>query len=77
MTIQDADQELCRHRNLALTAYGNRLLAGGADVDDEQFRAGMLTYARTLEAWRTAAIYRIRQMMNAATIQCDQSAAIH
>jgi hypothetical protein len=41
MTIQDANDELCRHRNLALTAYGNRLLAGGADVDDEKFRANM------------------------------------
>ena len=62
---------------IALTAYGNRLLAGGADVDDEKFRANMLAYACELEAWRTAAMSRITQIVNAATIERDQSAAVH
>jgi hypothetical protein len=77
MTIDEANAELCRHRNLALIKYANDLIADGADVDDDEFRRKMLRYARSLEFWRTASMSRIKQVINAARIQRDQSAAVH
>jgi hypothetical protein len=66
-TIDEANAELCRHRNLALTAYANRLLARGLDVDGEEFRKSMLRYAGELETWRMSALQEIACAIGAMT----------
>ncbi|WP_439407429.1 hypothetical protein ACNJX9_39440 [Bradyrhizobium sp. DASA03076] len=65
MTLDEANAELCRHRDLALTAYGHRLLAQGADIHGEEFRADLAKYAGELEAWRRKAMDRLRQFVQA------------
>jgi hypothetical protein len=65
-TIDEANAELVRHRNLALTDYANRLLADGADIDGDEFRVRMLEYASTVEKWRCDSIDHIRQVIKAA-----------
>jgi hypothetical protein len=65
MTIDDADVELRRHRDAALTRHANHLLAGGADVDGEEFRTKMIFYARDLEKWRRDAMDRLRRLIKA------------
>ena len=65
MTLDQANDELVRCRNAALTSYGNRLLAAGSDVDDEEFRSTMVSYARTLEKWRHEAMDRLRRLVEA------------
>jgi hypothetical protein len=65
MMLDQANDELCRHRNAALTNYGRRLLEAGADFDGEQFRADMIEYATTLERWRLDSIDIIRQVIEA------------
>jgi hypothetical protein len=66
MTLDQANDELVRHRNAALTGYGNKLLAAGSDVDDQEFRTKMVSYARDLERWRRDAMDHIRQVIKAA-----------
>lgn len=61
--LDEANAELCRHRDLALTAYARRLLARGADIDGEEFRADLSKYAGELEAWRSKAMDRMRQFV--------------
>ncbi|MCK1314978.1 hypothetical protein [Bradyrhizobium sp. 23] len=63
--LDEANAELCRHRDLALTAYARRLLARGADIDGEEFRADLSKYAGELEAWRSKAMDRLRQFVEA------------
>lgn len=65
--LDDANAELCRHRDLALTAYARRLIAGGADIDGEEFRAALRKYAVELEAWRSKAMDGLRQFVQAMT----------
>ena len=65
--LDEANAELCRHRDLALTAYARRLLARGADIDGEEFRADLSKYAGELEAWRSKAMDRLRQFVEAMT----------
>lgn len=59
MTFEQAQAELVRHRDLALTAHGNTLLGRGLSVDSEEFRKSMLEYAGTLETWRFNALRKI------------------
>jgi hypothetical protein len=73
--LDEANAELCRHRDLALTAYARRLLAGGADIDGEEFRAALRKYAVELEAWRSKAMERLRQFVEAMTER--PSATLH
>ncbi|MGY3354721.1 MULTISPECIES: hypothetical protein [unclassified Bradyrhizobium] len=63
--LDQANAELCRHRDLALTAYARRLLARGEDIDGEEFRAALSKYAGELEAWRTKAMDALRQFVEA------------
>jgi hypothetical protein len=63
--LDDANAELCRHRDLALTAYAQRLLARGAEIDGEEFRANLSKYAGELEAWRSKAMEGLRQFAEA------------
>jgi hypothetical protein len=65
MTIDQANAELCWHRDRALTSYANGLIADGASVDDEIFRRKMIGYARSLEFWRTTAMSRLRELVRA------------
>lgn len=65
MTLDEANAELCRHRDLALTAYARQLLARGADIDGEEFRADLAKYAGELEAWRSKAMDHLRQFVEA------------
>jgi hypothetical protein len=48
MTLDQAELILIEARNVALTAWGNRLLDG---VADPAFAAKLIKYARELEAW--------------------------
>ena len=73
--LDEANAELCRHRDLALTAYARRLLARGADVDGEEFRAALRKYAVELEAWRSKAMDGLRQFVEAMTER--PSATLH
>ncbi|MCK1565614.1 hypothetical protein IVB08_16865 [Bradyrhizobium sp. 173] len=73
--LDEANAELCRHRDLALTAYARRLLAAGADIDGEEFRADLRKYAVELEAWRSKAMDRLRQFVEAMTER--PSATLH
>jgi len=73
--LDDANAELCRHRDLALTAYAQQLLARGADIHGEQFRADLAKYAGELEAWRRKAMDRLRQFVEAMTER--PSATLH
>ncbi|MBP0112281.1 hypothetical protein [Bradyrhizobium vignae] len=67
MTLDEANAELCRHRDLALTAYAHRLLAQGADIHGKEFRADLAKYAGELEAWRSKAMDRLRQFVETMT----------
>jgi hypothetical protein len=67
MTFKEAQSELIRHRNLALTAHGNTLLDRGLDVDGEEFRKSMLRYAGELETWRMSALQEIARAIGAMT----------
>jgi hypothetical protein len=71
--LDEANAELCRHRDLALTAYARRLLARGAD--GEEFRAALRKYAVELEAWRSKAMDSLRQFVEAMTER--PSATLH
>jgi hypothetical protein len=73
--LDEANAELCRHRDLALTAYARRLLARGGDIDGEEFRAALRKYAVELEAWRSKAMDRLRQFVEAMTER--PSATLH
>ena len=68
MTIDEANAELCRHRDAALVAHGNTLLGRGMSVDDEAFRRSMLDYAGELETWRWNAMMRIRRLVQPAMV---------
>lgn len=63
--LDEVNAELCRHRDLALTAYARRLLAQGADIDGEEFRADLSKYAIELEVWRNKALDVLRQFVEA------------
>ncbi|WP_409189842.1 hypothetical protein [Bradyrhizobium sp. RDM4] len=63
--LDEANAELCRHRDLALTAYAQRLLAGGADIDGQAFREALRKYAIELEVWRSKAMDGLRQFVEA------------
>jgi hypothetical protein len=75
--IDEADSELRRYRDAALTNYARCLVAAGADVDGAEFRTAMLKYGRQVEAWRIAGLSRIKRFVNAGTVQRDDSAAVH
>lgn len=66
MTLDEADAKLCRYRDAALTIYARRLLAGGSDIDGQQFRSDLIAYATTLERWRRDAVDHIRDVVRAA-----------
>jgi hypothetical protein len=63
MTFAEAQVELIRHRNLALTAHGNALLGRGMDIDSEEFRKSMLRYAGDLEEWRWCALRDLARLV--------------
>ena len=67
MTMAETNEELCRHRNLALTKYGNALLDRGFDVDGEEFRELMLSFAADAERWRMWALQKIAARTFGAT----------
>ncbi len=66
MTLDQAELILIEARNVALTAWGNRLLDG---VADPAFAAKLIKYARELEAWRISAMTRICRVVEAALIE--------
>ncbi|MHC2619432.1 hypothetical protein ACVIW2_001464 [Bradyrhizobium huanghuaihaiense] len=65
MTINEANEELCRHRDAALTAFGSQLADAGVDIAGERFRTEMSDYAARLEAWRHEALIRIGKRIGA------------
>ncbi|WP_338688452.1 hypothetical protein V5279_23890 [Bradyrhizobium sp. 26S5] len=65
MTINEANDELCRHRDAALTAYAVQMCDAGIDINGERFRSEMLAYATTLERWRHDALIRIGRRVGA------------
>jgi hypothetical protein len=67
MTIDDAQQDLVRYRDAALTIHAKALLARGMSVDEDAFRASLLEYAAALESWRRDALDRLRMIVNAAS----------
>lgn len=73
--LDEANAELCRHRDLALTGYARRLLARGADIDGDEFRAALRKYAVELEVWRSKAMDSLRQFVQAMTER--PSATLH
>jgi hypothetical protein len=75
--IDQANTVLCRYRDAALTVAARRLLADGVDADAEEFRSAMLEYAGRLESWRCAGMRRIQRFVDAATVQRDDSTAVH
>ncbi len=66
MTLDQAELILIEARNVALTAWGNRLLDG---VAHPTFAAKLIKYARELEAWRISAMTRICRVVEAALIE--------
>ncbi|UWU90217.1 hypothetical protein [Bradyrhizobium sp. CB1015] len=58
-----------------LGPYAHRLLAQGAGIHGEQFRAALSKYAGELEAWRSKAMDRLRQFVEAMTER--PSATLH
>ena len=77
MTVDEANEELMRHRNAALVAHGNTLLGRGISVDDEAFRKSMLDYAGALETWRWNAMMRIRRLAQPAAMTSHVPASLN
>lgn len=67
MTIDEANEELCRHRDAALTAFGIQLADAGVDIAGERFRTEMSDYAARLEQWRYEALIRIGKRIGQIT----------
>jgi hypothetical protein len=69
MNLDQAELALIEARNIALCAWGNRLLDEGLTADDPAFAAKLIKYARELEAWRISAMARICRVVEAVLIE--------
>ncbi|WP_338692020.1 hypothetical protein V5279_37920 [Bradyrhizobium sp. 26S5] len=76
MIFYDVNIELCRHRDAALTAFGNQLADAGIEIQGERFRTEMLAYAARLEQWRYEALVRIGKRIGVVSGE-RASAALH
>lgn len=55
----------------------NGLLAGGLELGGDAFRSKLRKYARELEAWRTTALFDIKQKLKAMAATPDPAATLH
>jgi len=75
MTIYEANDELCRHRDAALSAYAVQMCDAGIDINGERFRSEILAYSARLELWRHEALIRIGKRIGA--IAEERAIALH
>lgn len=65
MTINEANEEMCRRRDVALSSFAMQMHDAGIGINDERFRREMLDLAAALEQWRHDALIRIGRRIGA------------